>query len=312
MSENMTVRLPDRTRKKVVEAAERVGYRPNRLAQAMKAGKTELVGVWIPLDRPVLNYLKALQEINSCAHKDGYDLMITGLDAKMAFAGKGRAPFSWPIDGLIGYDAGKAAAHFRADKRNDSIPLVVIGLEQYVNSDSIAWQLCESYKAVVELLLARGLRKIVHVTPEWVFREYPREQRRRGYCEAMVEAGLDPILVCAPDETSQGARTAMAELLDSGYRPEAVMAFTDAIAIGAAGVLIEKGVSVPGDCVVWGCGDFPEAEYFRVPISTVRIPVKQVVNRAWEMLMGRIKDPTIEGRLEVLPMEIVERESSGT
>ena len=310
LAANMTVRLPDSTRRRVMEAAEQVGYRPNRLAQAMKAGKTDLIGVWIPLDRPVMIFLEALKEINDHARKDGFDLMISGLDAHMAYTGEGKRPFSWPIDGLIAFDAGKAAARFREDPSNDSVPLVVVGLERFENSDSVAWNLLDSYKSVVRSLIESGRRKIVHVTPKWIFDEYPREQRRRGYREAMEDSGLEQKYIVVSEETIEASYCATAEAILDGIKPDAVVAFSDPIALGASNALQEAGVDVPRDCVVWGCGDFPEARQYKVPLSTIRPPIGSVVDRAWQMLMSRIKDPTLESRLEVLPMEVVARKSS--
>lgn len=309
LSKNMTVRLPASTRQRVTDAAERVGYRPNRLAQAMKAGKTQLVGAWIPLERPILNYMRALIEINKCAGAAGYDLMIAGLGGQMAFSGEGKPPFNWPLDGLIAYDAGKAAGRFREDPQNDAIPLAVIGLEEYKNSDSVAWSAYETYRRLTESVIAQGRRKIVHVTPRWVYEQYPREQRRRGYREAMTEAGLEPTIVISETETFANAKRAFAEHLDK-EKPDAVMAFTDTLALGAASELLDRGCSIPGDCAVWGYGDYPESELFSVPISTIRVPVEQTVATAWSFLESRMKNPGIAPRLEILPMDVVQRQSS--
>lgn len=309
LSKNMTVRLPASTRQRVMDAAERVGYRPNRLAQAMKAGKTQLVGAWIPLERPILNYMRALIEINKCASAAGYDLMIAGLGGQMAFSGEGKTPFNWPLDGLIAYDAGKAAGRFREDSQNDATPLAVIGLEEYKNSDSVAWSAYDTYRQLTQSVIEQGCKKIVHLTPRWVYEQYPREQRRRAYREAMTEAGLEPVIVVSETETFADAKVAFSEQLCKD-RPDAVMAFTDSLALGAASALLDRGFSIPGDCVVWGYGDYPESELFSVPISSIRVPVEQTIQTAWRFLESRINDPCISPRLEILPMELVRRQSS--
>lgn len=309
LAKNMTVRLPDSTRNRVLEAASKVGYRPNRLAQAMKAGKTQLIGAWIPLDRPILNYMRALIEINRQVSKAGYDLMIAGLGGQMAFSGEGKPPFNWPVDGLIAYDAGKAAGRFREDPQNDDIPLAVIGLEEYINSDSVAWSLLDTYRGLTETLIKKGAKKIVHLTPRWVYEEYPREQRRRGYIEAMSSAGLTVEILPCDSEDVVSARVAVEKSLKNGCRPDAIMAFTDALALGAAQALLKAGVSIPGDCAVWGYGDFPESELFQIPLSTIRVPVEETIEAAWTMLETRIVNPTLEPRLKMLPMTVIARQS---
>ncbi|HVT11727.1 MAG TPA: LacI family DNA-binding transcriptional regulator [Fimbriimonadaceae bacterium] len=311
MAGNMTVRLPESTRLRVFAAAEKVGYRPNRLAQAMKRGKTQLVSVWMPLDRPTPSYMRQLHSINTLVRADGYELMITGLDAPMAYSAVGKTPYVWPVDGLIAIDAGKAVSAFRADQRNDSIPVVVLGLEEFVNSDSVAWDVAGASKQATEKLLEMGCRNIVHVTLDWILRDYPREQRRRGYTEAMTEAGLEPSFVSVGNESSDAAETAVAAYLESNPQPDAFSAFTDSLAIGASRAILARGRSIPGDCRIVGYGDYSEARDFRVPISTLRIPIDAVMSQAWTWLKERMTNPDLPGRLAVLPMEWIERESTG-
>ncbi|HWA84220.1 MAG TPA: LacI family DNA-binding transcriptional regulator [Fimbriimonadaceae bacterium] len=310
MAGNMTVRLPESTRQRVFAAAEKVGYRPNRLAQAMKRGKTQLVSVWMPLDRPTPSYMRQLHALNTLVRADGYDLMITGLDGPMAYSAVGKTPYVWPVDGLIAIDAGKSINAFRADSRNDSIPVVVLGLEEFNNSDSVAWDVAGASKQVTQTLLERGCRDIVHVTLDWILRDYPREQRRRGYTEAMTEAGLEPRFVTVGSESSDAAETAVAAFLEANPLPDAFSAFTDSLAIGAARAALAAGHSIPGDCRIVGYGDYAEAGDFRVPISTLRIPIDAVMSQAWTWLKERMANPDLPGRLAVLPMEWVAREST--
>ncbi len=62
--------------------------------------------------------------------------------------------------------------------------------------------------------------------------------------------------------------------------------------------------------MIWGFGDYPEAEDYRVAISTLRTPIAEVVAQAWTWLMDRIEHQGTESRLTVLPMELVERDST--
>ena len=310
MSGNMTVRLPDSTRERVYQAAERVGYRPNRLAQAMKRGRTNLIGVWMPVDRLVFTYLRFLRAISSHSREDGFELMITGLEGATAYSGRGSAPSFWPIDGLIAVDAGKAIQLFRADPSNDGIPVVVLGFEEFANSDSVTWDVAGAARLATERLIEKGCRKIVHITLDWILADYPREQRRRGYTEAMTSAGLEPRFVAAPDETSAGAAQAIAAHLVAEGCPDAVVGFTDTLAIGATRAVLEAGFDVPGDCRIWGFGDYPESGEVRIPLSTIRVPVEEAVAQAWKWIIQRMGDPDTAHRMATLDMELIERESS--
>ena len=310
MADNRTVRLPEATRERVRAAAARVDYRPNRLAQAMRRGKTGLLGVWMPVDRPAPNYQRFLQAISARAREGGYELLITGLDSSMAYGAEGRTPTAWPVDGLIALDAGRAMTRFREDPANDGTPLAIIGLERFANSDSVAWDVAGGARDVVGRMIRAGARRVIHVTPRWIFEGYPREQRRRGYGEALAEAGLEPHFVTVDGETSRDAEIATAAYLEANGVPDAVFGFHDAYAIGAARAVLAAGAAIPEDCAVWGFGDYPAGLDFRVPISTLSIPLEAALDRAWEWLMARIEEPGLPSRLESMPMGVIERDSS--
>jgi DNA-binding LacI/PurR family transcriptional regulator len=276
----------------------------------MKNGRTNLIGVWMPVDRPNITFLKYLQAINARAHEENYDLLITGLDASMAYTGEGRQPNIWPVDGVISLDAGKAIRTFREDRQNDDVPVAVLGLEEYLNSDRVSWDIVDAARQVTRLLIARGCTSILHVTMDWVLDNFPREQRRRGYTEAMAEGNLAPSFLAVNAETSHAAASAVSDYIKKNGVPQAIFAFTDTLAIGAARAVFESGSSVPEECVIWGYGDYPESEDFRVPLSTIRIPMREVVDQAWTWLMERIEAPLAENRLSLISMELIERKST--
>ncbi len=310
MSGNMTVRLPETTRERVRQAAAKVGYQPNRLAQAMRMGRSHMVSVWIPLDRVTPNYMKILKAISEHSQQDGYDTMVVGLSSSFAYNAEGRTPFQWPVDGVIGADAGRAMRKFRENPANDSTPIVVLGMEEYTNGDAVGWDVVGSAYEVTQRMIAKGAKRIVHATLPWVLQDYPNEQRRRGYSEAMVEAGLIPEFAPVDGEASRQVEVSAREWINANGIPDAIFGFTDSIAIGFARALLDAGVRIPEQCMVWGFSDYPEAEDFRVPISSVRAPFEQVVAHGWKWLIDRIENSPGASRSHVYPMEIVERESS--
>lgn len=310
MSENMTVRLPATTRARVKEAAEKVGYRPNRLAQAMKSGRTQVIGVWLPVDRPIIPYMRFLKAVSAKARQEGYELMITGLEGSMAYGEDAKAPPLWPVDGVMGFDAGRAIESFRKDPSNDLIPVSILGPERCSYGDTVAWDVATAAKEATRRLIAKGAKRIVHFTMDWILENYPRENRRNGYIEAMTEAGLKPEYICADIETSSAAAKAMDQYLAENPPPDGVFAFTDTLAIGASRALHLRGFQIPRDTLIFGFSDFPEAEDYRVPISSVRAPIEDLVNQGWDWLIERIANPELEARVSVLPMTIIEREST--
>jgi LacI family transcriptional regulator len=91
---------------------------------------------------------------------------------------------------------------------------------------------------------------------------------------------------------------------------DALFCVTDMYAIGAARALLAQGKSIPDDTMVLGFGNFPEADDFSVPISTIQIPIENIIEKSWEWLMHRIENPGTEPRITILGMDIVHREST--
>lgn len=310
MSGNLSVRLPDSTREKVRAAAERVGYQPNRLAQAMKRGRTNVIGVWMPIDRMVPNYLRMLHLIDLQARQTGYEIMISGLHTAEALTTGGKPPTMWPVDAVIAIDSEKAVESLRAMPAGANVPVIVLGFQQFENSDSVTWDLAGATKRATEGLIAKGCKRIVHLSLDWVLEKFPREQRRRGYTEAMEAAGLPLELVGVTGESSWAGERAVRDYLANHETPDAFCCFTDPLAIGAGRALLASGVSIPGQCKVWGFGDYPESEEYVVPISTMRIPLEKVIPEAWRLMLERIGDGRRPSELSVYPLELVEREST--
>lgn len=310
LSRNPTVRLPDATRQKVIAAAERLGYQPNRAAQATRKGKTDVIGVWMPLGRMTIAYLRYLNLLADITKRDGYDLMISGLDRETALGPVKRLPSDWPVDGLISIDSGPAVIALRQKKTNTHPPVLIFGYEEVANSDSVVWRIREAFENATRCLIQSGARHIIHLTLDWIIRDYPNERRRTGYSKAMVENGLEPVLITSPDETITNARLAIIKYIEQHGVPDAITTFTDPMAFGAAKALVALGIPCPERCQIIGYGDYPDAAEAAIPISSIVIPAEEAVAQGWEFLKQRIENPSLESRFLELDMPLALREST--
>jgi LacI family transcriptional regulator, repressor for deo operon, udp, cdd, tsx, nupC, and nupG len=304
------VRLPQATRDRIREAADKVGYRPNRLAQAMRKGRSHVVAVWIPIDRPSPAYMRALREICLIARGSGYEVMIHGLDSDRAYQHDVKLPELWPVDGVIAIDSGRPMRTFRATPGNERIPLCVVGLDEFEHADMVGWNVRGGVSDAVNQMIQSGAKRIGYILPRWVYDQYPVEQRRLGYLDAIHEAGLEPLFVITEEENRVAAEHDLSIWLENHPPLDGAFGFTDGLALGAIRAMTDKGISIPDQCQVWGQGDFPESIEAKIPLSSLAVPWDRLIAQAWEWLLERIENPDMESRKTVLEMDSFKRASS--
>jgi DNA-binding LacI/PurR family transcriptional regulator len=134
-------------------------------------------------------------------------------------------------------------------------------------------------------------------------------QRRRGYLEALQEAGLetDPRLICEVEFELESADAAVMRLLRRGIAFDGIVAASDVIALGAIRALRRAGIEVPKDVSVVGYDDMLLSRLSTPTLSTIR----QDTLRAGKLLVSSILDAGNEDLPTYLPTELIVRESCG-
>ena len=107
------------------------------------------------------------------------------------------------------------------------------------------------------------------------------------------------------------AKEAVAELLTRSHRPTAIICGNDVLAWGAMHALARAGVRVPEDVTVTGIGDFSGSREFEPPLTTVRIPARQIGKRAARSIATAIVSPDEATGSVLIPPELMVRATSG-
>jgi len=140
-----------------------------------------------------------------------------------------------------------------------------------------------------------------------------RRARRRleGYQAALRDNGLkfDPRMIIEKQPTLGEGKEGMERLLSMGKPPTAVFAASDMLAIGALTAAREMGFRVPEDVSVAGFDDIDFAAFSNPPLTTVRVPAREMGEIAVEMVMAMIEGNSTGVRQVVLETELVIRDS---
>ena len=138
-------------------------------------------------------------------------------------------------------------------------------------------------------------------------------ERRRGYCDALVKAGIDPEaqLNLPGHFTEQFGASALPRLVSAPEPPTAAFVASDYIALGMLSAAETHGVRVPADLSIVGFDDIRFSQYVRPRLTTIRSPLERLAQIGVELLFDRLAGEDSGVRTEVLPVELIVRESAG-
>ena len=312
---NNPSQLNPTTVEQILTAARELGYSPNPHARALLSRKVGVLGVLVPqaLFAIYANpfFSTFFQGIGSLCDEERLGLLTVAPLGGSLSSAIARAP----ADGFI--IVGLNETHTEvATLLKRQVPFVIVdgyattALSVSVDDEGGAY-------AAAAHLLDHGQRDILilalKVTPsEFNSLDYsPGPRRLRGYRKAFIDRNApwrpDWTVPCISsiEDGEQAFRSAWA----SGLRPTAVLAMSDAIAIGAIRSAQRLGLGLPDDLSVIGYDDIPLAALVSPQLSTIRQPIFEKGRLAAEMLVA-----TLEGNTGLesarLPTELVLRETT--
>jgi LacI family transcriptional regulator len=204
-------------------------------------------------------------------------------------------------------------AHLPVRDLPASFPVVLLNSAAVgAEFDALAVANAQGSAQMVEHLIAAGHTRIAVI--KGPVRNHDAAERLRGYRTALREAGIagGEALEAQGDFTDTSGYAAGMELLRRVPRPTAIFAANDAMAIGALSALREAGVGVPQEMAVAGFDDIPMARYMHPPLSTVRVDIAALGERATDRLLEAVASRRRhKKRREVVPVTLVIRESCG-
>jgi LacI family transcriptional regulator len=310
--------VSDEARRRVLEAAEALGYRPNSLARSMVTGRTRALGLVIAdVQNPF--FAAVTSGFAATARAGGYDTVIvtTEEDARLEDDGI-EALQSRRVDGLavasshVAAPAWAGAALGRpvvlVDRRPPGVRLDFVG----VDNRALAG-------LAVDHLAGLGHRRIGLVAGATPQERASRlmsttEDRVAGFREALARHGIadDPSLVRVGDFDVPGARAEAARLLASPEPPTAVVGADVVLTVGVLLAVREAGWPCPGRVSVVSIDDADWAPVVDPPLTTVRQPACDIGSTAADLLLDRIDRPSAELRDRQLPVELVVRASTAS
>ena len=300
------------TNERVLQAAARMGYRPNRYARALATGRTNTIAVWISHLHSSI-YTQIAKSCREEIEQAGLQVSISEMDWHFQTSNSKRR-FEWQVDGIIAVDPPEPdqLASFLDDPALQDIPRVNLGSARAVEweGDYVRVDLCEGTRVAIDYLANSGCQKIAYCVPFGA--HLPGLGNYDAYVESMTKAGLKPELIVHDNWEMATVRQDVREHVRAHGKPDAIYCHTDEIAIAAFRALRDLKLRVPDEVLIIGCEGNEFMEYFDPPLSTISMPVSQMCHMAWNMLQRRLQYPDSDIEGIVLPHQFLRRESSST
>jgi DNA-binding LacI/PurR family transcriptional regulator len=285
-------RLAVDTASRIIAVADSLGYRPDPVARMLTQRRTGTIGLVVPqalasiFSNPFFGMFSA--GVAAVAEEAGYALhFISPLHGSLS-----RAIARATVDGIVAI--GLAADHPEiAEIRRAGVPMTAVDSDLFENLPSVDVDDEGGARAAADHVVGLGHRDILIVAIERAEHapkgaEDTVSRRLRGYRAALAGVGVDvgdEDVIVSP-ATYSGGVAAIGRAWEAGRRPTAILAMSDAIAIGVIRGLRDRGLSIPADVSVVGFDDIELAETTDPPLTTVHQPIRGKGEEAARLLLS--------------------------
>lgn len=296
---------------RVLKAAERLGYRTNVLAAGLRTRRSRVIGIIIPyIDSPL--YPPILLAIEEILNERGYVAIISSTQNDPAREERILAEMmARQVDGLI---LGTATRHDPIVKAwaQRGAPLVMINrTDQTGETPSIITDDLFGFGLIVDHLVELGHKAIGHIAgPQQLSTGAARSE---GFRKAMARHGLRAkagAITISEDFTREAGRRACHSLLNQFSKTSAIAAANDLLALGCYEALQERRLSCPKDISVTGYNDSMFVDLLTPPLTTVRIPQREIGIQAARLLLQKIEEQRASVGNVVLRPQLIVRQST--
>jgi LacI family transcriptional regulator len=288
-------------RQKVLRAAKRLGYRPNRAAQAMRTGRTRAIGLVLPdLTNPFFPELA--QAVENTAR--GLGLLVCLIDSQGRAAGEADGfalLMQHAVDGIIWCPVGPRLPPYLRDAAR---PVVLIDRPRpgfpVVHSDYLM-----GGRLLAQYALRMGHRCVGLLSGPQNLAS--ARQRRDGFVEAFprdIRIAWEVVVGFDGNLNADAVR-----VLQRRGKATLIVAGNDLIAISAIRCLAEAGVRVPADVSITGFDNIRWTDVVTPRLTTIAQPVGAIGAQAVQLMQQRMSGEKIASRPTIFDVTLIERDS---
>ncbi|WP_335964427.1 LacI family DNA-binding transcriptional regulator [Galbibacter sp. PAP.153] len=293
---NNNPKISAATKKLVMETAAKMNYKQNRLALALKSGKSNNVGVIVPyIDR---NFFSAIiRGIEEELYPLGYHVIICQThEQESTEIDNINALLNAQVDGIL-MSVSKLTTqtdHFEYVLEKN-VPLVFFDRKKDLKGVStVTIDDFEGGYRATKHLIDQGCKRIAHLSGDWSLEIY--KNRYEGYKKALTDHGiaLKKEYVIKTKSDIRAGQKASEKLLMLPEPPDAIFSSSDYVALGAIQQLKKHGIKIPSEFCVVGFSNEPFTKFLELSMTTVDQSPVEMGKMAAKVFLEQVKDSNVK------------------
>lgn len=299
--------VSQKTRDKVMETANEMGYRPNAIARMLITKQSGMVAV-IVSSRANVNYPEVLSQVSKQLAARNKRVLLFTLDDVDGLDELFEQILTFQVDGVIAL-----AAHFESHRlaqfEKHEIPVVLYNRNV---PDAMANTVCCNHEQGIKQLITE-LEK--NNPKKYLLLSGPKDsdvanERREIAIKLLEQFGVKDVSILYGDYSYQSGRDCLAKWLQNNPAPDAIICSNDTMAIGVIDEARENhDIHIPNDISVVGFDGITSSAWQSYQITTIKQPVEKLVKAAVEMLLEHIENPDSPPEARVLTGALIKGNS---
>ncbi len=299
--------ISDATRKRVIEAAQEIGYRPNAMARSLILNRSNLIamvalGVQNPYYNVVINKVASrIQKINReplffiAEEEEGVDQILGQV-------------MQYRVDGIIVLSAEMSHA-MAAEFEKIRTPLVIFNkLTHIANVKTICSDNEKAGRDAADHLFNHGYRKPVFIGSS-TFTETSLT-RQKGFVNRFEELGCEVHLSPQTSYSYQSGKWVIENLLKNQVRFDSIFCAADLLALGAIDQLRSSSLRIPEDVGVIGFDDIESASWPSYQLTTFSQKTETMLDACFAYLNTKLEGHENGNDIQLFPCELIQRKTT--
>lgn len=279
--------VSEKTRNRVWEAAEELGYRPNALARGLIMNETKMIGV-VVRDKQNLLYPEILDKFSKGLREKGYYVLFSYVENDEVQQDDVFQFLEYNVDGVIAVDVSLSSATV-LNLSKSNIPIILFNRYNKDFSGSYHFIGCDNYSAgkyIGEYLIRQNHNRYAYISGHLI--DGIEDYCKNGFCDSLQQHGKEAVITLE-DHTYEGGYRAALRVLNCDSPSDAIFCANNIMAFGAIDAIKTLGLSIPKDVSIVGMHDSIMASWGRYSLTTWHQPLDEMIDLTINTLLNNIE-----------------------